>query len=454
MEKIKEIFNEILENENLVELQEFLNFQSNEEVLSLIEELKTEKQAIAYRLLKKDKALFVFEQLDLDLQNQLLLNLVNPQVLETIEDFLTTKNASKFNEMPAKVVKRLLQLENVERDDVNFLLGYDEESAGAVMTTNYLVLNYMLTVNEAFAKIREKQNETLMIYTIFITKNERELLGFITLKELVFADPKTKLENLINDDIMNVKTDADEEVVARQIKELDLISMPVVDLENRLVGIITVEEAIDIIDDAATDAIFNEAGISDIDSLEESRSETLINGSLWKIWRLRLPFLLITIVVGLLAGVVIEGFEDQLYSVAALAVFIPIIMDMGGNVGTQSATVFTRGLLLGHLKPGQMRKKIIRELLIGLSLGIIVGVITGVIAGIWQGIWQLGLVVGLSLIFTSMIAALFGFVVPLVLVKLKLDQASGTGPILTGIKDITGLIIYFYLAIWLMGSFM
>jgi magnesium transporter len=458
MERTKNIFKDYLNVGNLVELQKLLTLESNEVILEVFRTLTINEQAIVYRLLKKQQAVFIFEHLDLALQNQLLLELVKPEVLEELEDFVDPKDLTTFNEMPAKVVKRMLQLEGTDRELINQLLGYKEETAGTVMTVNYLTLNHELTVNEAFAEIRKKHNELLMMYTLFITNDEKGLLGMITLKELVLALPNNKLKDLIISELISVNTETDEEVVARQIKELDLISMPVVDLENRLVGIITVEEAIDIIDDSATDAILNEAGISDINMMEATRSEILINGGLWRIWRLRVPFLLFTILGGIGAAFLIGGFEERLEEIVALAFFIPIIMDMGGNIGTQSSTIFTRGLVLGHLDINKFGRKALKELLIGLSLGVLVGVITGVLATgatfIWDlnVDWRLGLVVGLALIFTSTLAAILGFVVPWLLVKLKLDQASGTGPIITSIKDVTGLLVYFGLAVLILGN--
>ncbi|HCE12710.1 MAG TPA: magnesium transporter, partial [Enterococcus sp.] len=210
-----------------------------------------------------------------------------------------------------------------------------------------------------------------------------------------------------------------------------------------IVGIVTVDDAIDILEQEATEDMFNQAGLADVASNEADRSNVLINGNVWQIWKVRLPFLVITLIAGLLAGAVIDEFEQTLESVAAVASVIPLIMDMGGNVGTQSSTVFVRGMSLGHIDLSSFTKYFLKEIWIGLSLGLIVGIISGVAAAFWQGIPMLGVAVGISLVFAMTLAAALGFLVPFVLIKLNIDQAAGSAPIITSIKDIAGLFIYF-----------
>ena len=251
--------------------------------------------------------------------------------------------------------------------------------------------------------------------------------------------------------VVKVSTDMNQEEVARTLQKFDLLAVPVVDTEERLVGIITVDDAMDIIDEEVTEDVLDSSGISDIHAQESSRSEILVHGSLWQIWKLRLPFLVFTIIAGILAGIVIDGFEEVLESVVIVAVFIPIIMDMGGNVGTQSSAVFTRGMILGHIKMTQVGKSLLKEVGVGFSMGLVIGVVTGVIAYVWHGIPQLGIAVGLSLMFVVTLASFLGFLVPFVLVRLKIDQASGTGPIITSIKDVTGLLVYFGLVSLFLG---
>jgi len=227
--------------------------------------------------------------------------------------------------------------------------------------------------------------------------------------------------------------------------------LPVVDSENRLVGALEYDRALDILQEEATEDLLEKGGVITLQKREENLSQRLIHGSVFQALAVRLPFLLITLVGGLLAGIIISRFEESLNQVLALTFFLPLVMDMGGNVGTQSTTIFTRSLVIGHIRPNEFIKPLLNEATRGLVIGTIIGGLTGLVAFIWQGDPRLGLVVGLAILSTVTLAAVLGFTVPWVLFKLDVDQAAGAGPILTTIKDITGLLIYFYLASLLMG---
>jgi magnesium transporter len=267
----------------------------------------------------------------------------------------------------------------------------------------------------------------------------------VSLRELFFADSNEKIDTLMQTNIVKVSTDDDQEEAARLMQRLDLLSVPVVDKENRIVGIITVDDAMDVIEDEATEDLFHQAGLANVSGTEFDRSDVLINGNLLKIWKVRLPFLAITLIAGILAGFVIDGFEELLMSTAAVAIFIPLIMDMGGNVGAQSSTLFVRGVVTGHIDLKRFLKPFFKEISVGLSIGILVGIASGLIAAVWQGEPLLGLAVGLALMCTMTLDALLGFLVPFLLVKMNFDQAAGSAPIITSIKDISGLLIYFAL---------
>jgi len=252
--------------------------------------------------------------------------------------------------------------------------------------------------------------------------------------------------------VASVSTDTDQEEVARLLQKLDWLAIPVVDNENRLVGIVTIDDAVDILEEEATEDILDAAGFADVAGSEADRSEVLTKGSLWRIWAVRLPFLIITLAAGMAAGLIIEGFEEILESVVIVAFFIPLIMDMGGNVGTQSSTVFARGVVLGHINTKQFLRPFMKELGVGFTMGAMVGVLAGGIITLWLGLPMLGLAVGIALVATMTLAALLGFLVPYMLIKLKVDQAAGSAPVITSIKDISGLFIYFALVVVLMGG--
>ena len=431
-----------LKNKDIKNLKTLLADSEDTELLHAFHSLSSEEQLIVFRLLAKDHALSVFELLDTDQQQNLLRSFTDEKAIEFVNELAPDDRVRLLDELPATVAKKLINaLTPEERENTNILLGYEPETTGRIMTTEYISLKRDMTVEQALHKVRKQAVDKETIYILYVTSASRKLEGVLSLKELLIAECSSKIEDIMSKAI-SVSTDTDQEEVANLLKELDLLAIPVVDKEERLVGIVTIDDAVDILEEETTEDIYDQAGLVDITSKESNRSEILIRGSLWDIWKVRLPFLVITLAGALLAGLVIEGFEEVLESIVAVAIFIPLIMDMGGNVGTQSSTVFARGVVLGHIHVKHFFKHFLKEIGVGFSLGVIVGLVSGVIAGIWQ-YPALGLAVGLSLVATMTLAALLGFLVPYVLVKFNMDQAAGSAPIITSIKDVVGLIIYF-----------
>jgi len=435
-------------------LKQLLTDANEVDVLDAIQKLSDQDQAIAYRLLSKDRALDVFEQLDTDDQQNLLRSLTDEMAIELINELAPDDRVKLLDELPATVAKKMISaLTPNEREMTNLLMGYEAQTAGRIMTPEFVHLHKGITAAEALEKVKIDAVEKETIYTIYITDEKKKLEGVISLRDLLIAKPDVLVETIMEDIASSVSTDTDQEEVARLMQKMDWLAVPVVDKESRLVGIVTIDDAVDVLEDEATEDILTSGGI--FASKEANRSETLIHGSLWAIWKVRLPFLFITIIAGMLAAVVIEGFEEVLESVVAVAFFIPLIMDMGGNVGTQSSTVFARGVVLGHINMKNFFRHFIKEVGVGLSLGLVSGVISGLIASgmsaiFWESIPLLGVAVGLAVAATMTLAALLGFLVPFVLVKLNIDQAAGAAPIITSIKDISGLLIYFaFVAIFL-----
>jgi len=444
---------ELTQKREMEKLKALLNEAEDMQVLHAFYDLPPEEQVIVFRLLDKNTALELFEELDTTYQQRLLRNFTDEDVREYINEMAPDDRVRLLDELPATVAKKLIaSLSPEEREVTNILMGYEDETAGRIMTTEYISLKKDMTVEEALIKVRRQAKEKETIYTLFVTDNSKKLEGVLSLKELLISEGDTLVGDIMSKKAIKVSTDTDQEEVAKILKELDLLAIPVVDKEERLVGIVTIDDAIDILEEEATEDIFDAAGLMDVASNESNRSEVLVNGSLWKIWRVRLPFLLITLAAGLFLGVIIDGFEQTLESIAVVAIFIPLIMDMGGNVGTQSATVFVRGSVLGHIQTKRFLKHFLKEVKVGLSMGILIGVFAGVITAFWQGMPMLGLAVGLSLVATMTLAALLGFLVPFLLVKFNVDQAAGSAPIITSIKDIAGLIIYFMFVSAFLGN--
>jgi len=444
-----------IKSKDMNELKMLLNDANEVDVLDMIQDLSVENQAVVYRLLSKDTALFVFERLDTYDQQQLIRSFTEESAIEIITALDPDERVRLFDEMPASFTRKMLSaLSPKEREMTNLLMGYKDQTAGHIMTPEYVRISRNMTVSEALEKVREtaKTNET--IYTIYITDDEKKLEGVISLRDLWIADSQKKVEEVMDDIVALVSTDTDQEEVARLLQRLDWLAVPVVDNEGRLVGIVTIDDAVDILEEEATEDIMDAAGFSDIAVKEADRSEVLTKGSILKIWAVRLPFLVITLVAGMAAGLIIEGFEEILESVVIVAFFIPLIMDMGGNVGTQSSTVFARGVVLGHINIKQFLKPFLKELGVGFSMGAMVGTVAGTIITIWLGMPTLGIAVGIALVATMTLAAVLGFLVPFTLMKLKVDQAAGSAPVITSIKDISGLFIYFALVAVLMSGYL
>jgi len=449
-----------LKSRDMSALKIVLDDANEFELLSIIGELSAENQAIVYRLLSKDRALFVFEQLDITDQEKLMNSFTEEAAVEIITELDPDDRVRLLDELPAAVAKRMLAaLSPQERAATNLLMGYEAHTAGRIMTPEYVRLNKDMTVSEAVAKVKQTTNRKEMIYILYVTDYTRKLEGIVSLSDLFFAEPYDTIESIMQTDISMVSTDEDQEEAARMLQKLDLLSIAVVDKEGRIVGIITVDDAMDILEEESTEDMYNQAGLANVTGKEFDRSDVLVNGNLLRIWAVRLPFLLVILIAGWLAGLVIGGFEEALMSTAAVAAFIPFIMNMGGAVGTQSSTVFARGVVLGHISMNKFMKHFLKEIGVGLSIGGITGVVGGVLAA-WFVVWffngdpMLGLPIGLALLGTVTLAALMGFLVPFALIKMNVDQAAGASPIVTSLKDISGLIIYFVLVNAFMGGLM
>ena len=452
---LKEKISAYIQSKEMDNLKTLLANAEEMEILQAFHDMSPEEQVIAFRLLAKDKALSVFEDLDTDEQQNMLRSFTDENTIEFINEMAPDDRVRLLDEMPASVAKKLINsLSQEEREATNVIMGYKRETAGRIMTTEFITLRKDMTVEQALDKVSRQAEDKETIYTLFVTDEVKKLEGVLTLKGLLIArgtsgknliktDGNTPIGDIMSKNTISVSTDTDQEDVAHILQTLDLLAIPVVDKEGCIVGIVTIDDAVDILEEEATEDIFNQAGMMDVQGKEASLSETMIKGSLWSIWKVRIPFLFITLGAGMLGGIIMEGFEDVLAAIVGVAFFVPLIMDMGGNVGTQSSTVFARGVVLGHIDTRKFFKFIAKETSVGLSMGAIFGVISGFIAGFWQGDSMLGMAVGVSVMFTMTLAASLGFLVPFILVKLKLDQAAGSSPLITSVKDVVGLLVYF-----------
>ncbi len=433
-----------LEQKDLDALKALLANADTFDIVEALETLHPGERTVVFRLLDKNQALSVFEAMDADLQGQLMEGFAEDEALAYLGDLPADERVRLLDELPAKVARRLLSALPPEvRETTDFLMGYDPGTAGRLMNPSFVSVRREGTAEDALQRIRRKMKDVENPYVIYVTDDTRHLEGVLSLRDLVAAPADILIEQMMDPEVVSVSTGDDQEDVANILQDRDLSAVPVLDSEGRLVGIVSIYDAMDILEEEATEDIFDKAGLLALQEEESGRSRRLLEGGLMQVLRARLPFLLITLAGGMLAGTVIAGYEESLEAVPFVAFFIPVIMDMGGNVGTQSSTIFTRALVLGHIDITRFLRTWGTEVRNGVVMGVLLGALGGMIASLWQGIPELGWAVGVSLAFTIAVATALGFLIPWILVRLGMDQAAGSDPIITTLKDITGLLIYF-----------
>ena len=312
-------------------------------------------------------------------------------------------------------------------------------------------------VTEAIDAVRRSRVPTGQAACVFVIDDDGCYKGFVRLSALLRADGDNPVNTFIDGADLAAPHDMEQEAAARRLQLRDVPLLPVVNVKSKMVGVLTFDDAMDILEQETTDDIMFKAGVGDVFNTDDHiRSEKLTQGPIWYTVRVRILFLMVTLAGGLIVGGLIDQFEDVLGAVIALAIFIPLVMDMGGNVGTQSSTIFARGFALGHVTMQDFwRKSFAREAAVGLVMAVGIALVAGVVAYFWQGIPndipQLGVVVGVALFTSVFTAACLGFLMPYVMVKMGIDHAPGADPFITTIKDFTGLLVYFLMASWLIG---
>jgi len=404
-------------------------------------------QALAFRLLKKNEAIEVYEYLDPIVQQTLLDRLRSGEVLEIVEKMSPDDRVQLFDELPAKVVRKFLSaLSPGERKVTAELLGYKPETAGRLMTTEFIDLKEMQTAEEALSLVRKRAPFTETIYSLYVTDRERHLTGILSLRDLVTAEPSKQIGEVMTRDVVNTTTDTNQEEVARAIQRYDFLALPVVDKENRLVGIVTVDDLIDVIEQEATRDIYAAGAVQPGDE------DDYFQSSLFTIVRRRIVWLLILVLANGITTKVIAMNDQILSQVVILAAFIPLLIGTGGNVGAQSSTVVIRGLSTQKIKSLGALKAILKETITGALLGVLMLFVVIPFAW-WQGNGPLiGFAVGISLISITTLAATAGALLPLLFDRMGLDPALMSSPFITTVTDIAGVFIYLNTATWLLAN--
>ena len=419
------------------QLKSQLNRLPAVDVGDYIAELPAERRAIAFRLLNKGQAIDVFEYLPPEVQEELIGALHDSQVCQIVEEMSPDDRAELFDELPAGVVKRLLQqLSSEERKATATILGYPEYTAGRVMTTEYVRLRQGLTVGQALSKIRLQDEDKETIYYAYVTDDNRKLLSVVSLRQLLFSIPDVLIGDIASDRVIKAQTEMPQEEVAQLMKRYDLVALPVVDRENRLVGIVTIDDVVDILEEEATEDIQKLAGVSGGDEAALSPPQVTI--------RKRLPWLIGNIALYVGAASAIAPFQGTISSVPVLAVIMPILSNASGNVGIQALSVTVRGLGVGEVTPDDTLQILRKEILAGFATALGLGLALAALSLIWstpQERW-VALIAGMVMAINVLTAATVGTLLPMGLKRLSLDPALISGPLLTTMLDAVGFLTF------------
>ena len=406
-----------------------------------METLSKENTLKAFRILSKDLASEVFSYLSSEKQQEIIESSSDEELKRIIDDMFLDDTVDLIEEMPAGVVAKILKNTSVEnRKLINQFLKYPEDSAGSIMTVEYVSLKNDMNVKESLERIRAKGIKNETINDCFVIDKERKLVGTLPIRELIINQEETLIKNIMTDNFEKVQADTDREFVADLFRRYDLSTMAVVDTENRLVGIITIDDIVDVIDQENTEDFQKMA------AMEPSDKEYL-KESVFALAKHRILWLLILMISATATGTIIRRYEDTLQSVVVLAAFIPMLMDTGGNAGSQSSTLIIRGLALGEIKTKDVWKILWKEFRVSIIVGITLAIVNFLRILYFDKIgFTMTLVVCLSLFATVVIAKVVGGILPIAAKKLKLDPAIMASPLITTIVDACALVIYFTMA--------
>ena len=441
-----DLLNELIENKKYADLKKVLVDMNEYDIASLIQELPNDDLIKVFRLLPKDKASDVFVNLEDSIQMNLISSLSRHETKDIIENMFTDDAAQLLEEMPAVMVTSLLSnVDKETRNDINILLKYPENSAGSLMAVEYIHLKKGLTIDESLARIRKQKEDFVSYDSCFVTDRERKLLGWVSVKNLLINELDVMIDDIMEECEHPINTLMDQEDVVRIFQDYDYSTLPVVDMENRLVGVITVDDVIDIMEEETTEDIEKMAAIV------PTEKPYLMN-SIWELYKSRMPWLLFLMISATFTGSIISSFENSLAACAILTVFIPMIMGTGGNAGGQASVTVIRALSLDEIDFKDTFKVFGKEALVGLICGLTLAICNfGKLLLFDKVPWLVALAVCIALLLTVLLAKIIGALLPILANKLKLDPAVMANPIITTIVDAGSLLVYFKVASLLLG---
>ncbi len=444
---------ELLEDRKFSELKAIISEMNPADIALIMSELPEKRIGLFFRILPKDLAAETFVEIDAEMQEDLITTFSDVELKEVFDELYVDDTVDILEEMPASVVKRILK--NTDRETrhvINELLKYPEDSAGSIMTTEYVRLNASMTVTDALSVIRRSGVEKETIYTSYVTDNNRIISGVITARMLLTSSPDKLIEEIMETSVIVAKTTDDRESVVAALQKYDFVALPVVDDENRLVGIVTIDDAIDVLQEETTEDIEKMAAITPTE-------KPYLKMSVWGLFVSRIPWLLLLMISATFTGMIITGFEDSLASKAVLIAFIPMLMGTGGNSGSQSSVTIIRALSLDEVRISDILRVLWKEIrtavLCGLALACACFIKIWLVDKILLGNSEIDLLVDavicISLFITVLCAKIVGAVLPILAEAVKLDPAVMASPFITSIVDVLSLIVYFRVATTLLG---
>lgn len=443
-EEIKEQIIELLENKRYSNLYQYMEQTNNQDISLLFEELSEEDMVLLFRLLPKDEAADVFSYMEPDLQEKLINCLTDKELKLVVDELFMDDTVDLIEEMPSNVVKRILKTVNKEdRNTINELLKYPSDSAGSIMTTEFVDLKINMTVEKAFEKIKKTGLNKETVYTCYVLDIRREIIGTVDIKDLLLAERDELIKDIMETNVITVNTLDDKEEVAKQFDKYDVMALPVVDKENRLVGIITVDDAIDVLQEENTEDFEIMAAMT---PTEDSYFKT----SVFKHAKNRILWLLLLMLSATITGAILTHYEEAFAAVPILVSFIPMIMGTGGNCGSQSSTLIIRGMAVDEIGLKDFFRAVWKEIRVALLVGITLAICNGIRVVIQYQNLQLAIVLGLTLVGTVCLSKMLGCALPMIAKRLKLDPAIMAAPLITTIVDSCSILIYFTIAVAIM----
>lgn len=445
MNEIKDI-QELIKNKKYSNIKLMISEWNPVHMGELLDALDKKDALIVFRMLAKDIAVEVFSYLPYERQMSIIETITDAEIKNIIDELYFDDLVDILEEMPANLVKKILKhAKPEERSLINQFLNYPENSAGSIMTIEYADLRKEMKVEEALEHIKKTAYDKETIYTCYVIDGNRKLEGIISLRRLILSDRDAIIGDIMDTDVISVHTLDDQEEIAAVFKKYDLIALPVVDNEDRLTGIITIDDIVDVIEQENTEDFQKMAAMA-------PSEERYLESSTFNLAKNRIMWLVVLMISATFTGAIIRRFEDVLQSVVVLAAFIPMLMDTGGNAGSQSATLIIRGLALGEIVPKDSLRVLWKELKVSFLVGIVLSGINLVRILVFDKVeFTVGIVVSITMFTTVVLAKLVGAVLPIGARKLKLDPAIMASPLITTIVDTVALLVYFWLASVLMG---